>query len=47
MKMGLVVIEKNLGLVSVTIVKMKDSGKLKARYSKRKRRMRVLQILVM
>ena len=51
MKMGLVVIEKNLDqsldLVSVTIVKRKDIGKKNARYSKRKRRKRVLQILVM
>ena len=51
MKMGLVVIEKNLDqildLVSVTTVKRKDIGKKSARYSKRKRRKAVLQILVM
>ena len=50
MKMGLVVIEKNLDqsldLVSVTAVKRKEIGKKNAHYSKRKRRMIVLQILV-
>ena len=51
MKMGVVVVVKNLDqildLVSVTTVKRKDTGKMNARYSKRKRRTMVLQILVM
>ena len=50
-KKGLVVIEKNLDQnldqVSVKIVKRKDTGKMNTRYSKRKRRTMVLQILVM
>ena len=46
-KKGLVVIDQNLDLVSVKIVKRKDTGKMNARYSKRKRRTMVLQILVM